>query len=178
MAIGSGRNYLCSVITPGVAGDHDLVVNHYARYRRHVIFAAVELDAQLDSHLAAFWLSHCQLAAHRNARCLDELLLANGHPERRASFLVAGMNGGGIEVSTPFAGLGVQLVQVGYRLEAQAGLELAFDDVSSVFHLTGNPCGAGLVDYRVDAQGVAQVVGHGRGVGRTGVHHQDRRHTM
>ncbi|MCY1378782.1 hypothetical protein D9M69_664450 [compost metagenome] len=127
-------------------------MNHHARYRRDIVFAALEADAQLGGDLAALWLRHCQLAADLDTRGLHQLLLEDAHPQTRAGLLVARVDGGGIEVAAPLAGLGIQLGQVGNGLEPQAGLELALDDVPGVLHLAGDAGSTRCVNDDLDSQ--------------------------
>ncbi|MNF84195.1 hypothetical protein D3C84_665450 [compost metagenome] len=149
---GVGGHHLGRVVTPGVAGDHDLVVNHHPRYRRDVVFAALEADAQLGGDLAALWLRYRQLAADLDARGLHQLLLEDAHPQTRAGLLVSRVDGGGIEVAAPLTGLGIQFGQVGNRLEPQAGLELALDDVPGVLYLASDAGSTRCVNDDLDPQ--------------------------
>ncbi len=178
MAVLVESDRLGGIALPGVAGDHQLLADHHARYDRDVVFGSLEADAQLVSDLAALRLGDCQLAAYFDAGRLHQLVLTDAHPGLRAGHAMAGMFLRGVEPRAPGLGGSVQFVQVGDRLEAQSRFELALDEVPGVLHLAGHPRGTGLVDDDADAQRTAKVPGHGRGVGRTWVHHQNLRHAM
>ena len=172
MAVLVESDRLGGIALPGVAGDHQLLADHHARYDRDVVFGSLEADACCD---LALRLGDCLVGG---AGRLHQLVLTDAHPGLRAGHAMAGMFLRGVEPRAPGLGGSVQFVQVGDRLEAQSRFELALDEVPGVLHLAGHPRGTGLVDDDADAQRTAKVPGHGRGVGRTWVHHQNLRHAM
>ena len=79
------------------------------------------------------------------------------------------MDSRGIKVAAPFHGQRVQLFQAVNRLELQARLQLALDNVTGLFHLSGSAGVVRLVRYQVNAQRAAHVFRHTGGVGRAGI---------
>ncbi|MNR57686.1 hypothetical protein D3C85_1785180 [compost metagenome] len=55
-------------------------------------------------------------------------------------------------MAAPLTGLGIQFGQVGNRLEPQAGLELALDDVPGVLYLASDAGSTRCVNDDLDPQ--------------------------
>ena len=91
---------------------------------------------------------------------------------------MAAVNSRGVKVAAPFHRQRVQLFQAVNRLELETRLQLAFDNVTRLFHLPGGAGVMRFVRYQVDAQRTAHIFCHASGVRRAGVEVEYFRHAV